>query len=57
MSKDIDNMTETEIDAEMQRLHKLSQTGEMTPLQAERLQRLRRAVTYIRDTKKPVYWL
>jgi len=57
MSNDIDNMTETEIDAEMQRLHKLSETGKMTPLQADRLRRLRTAAFSIRDVKKPAYWL
>jgi hypothetical protein len=53
----IDNMTEKQIESEIQELHKLSHSGKMTPAQARRLGLLRSAAFQIINVKKAAYWL
>lgn len=57
MTGDIDNMTETQIDAGIRSLDERARIGQMTPSEARRLERLRRGAKMIRSAKRSRYWL
>lgn len=53
---DIDNMTEKEIDEEIKSIVDVQRSGNMTPRQAMRLERLRDGARTIRGSKKALWW-
>lgn len=56
MAKDVDSMTEDEINTEIKELHELIASGKGTPNNARRLMNLRNGKASIEFSKRAAWW-